>query len=99
MGLRIQLERHRAAALSLKSFDDYHQMYGLSRARLQRLCAGGILLHPGPINYGVEFALDATSDPRSRVLAQVRNGVLVRAALMALMAGPPIEPSDVAVCL
>lgn len=87
MGLRIQLERHKAAELNLSSFDDYHRRYGFDRARLSRFRSDGILLHPGPINHGVEFAADAVKDPRSRVLKQVANGVLVRAALMSTLVG------------
>lgn len=87
MGLRIQLERHKAAELNLASFDDYHKRYGFDRVRLSRFRSDGILLHPGPINHGVEFAADAVKDPRSRVLKQVANGVLVRAALMTTLAG------------
>lgn len=82
MGLRIQLERHRAADLELKSLDDYHERFGLTRTRLQRLQKNVIIMHPGPINYGVEFAAEVVRDPRSRVLEQVTNGVLIRAALL-----------------
>ena len=82
MGLRIQLERHTMSELNVKSLDEYRQKYGFDAARLRRLRSDGILMHPGPINHGVEFAADAASDPRSRVLAQVTNGVLIRAALM-----------------
>ena len=86
MGLRIQFERHLGAELRLGSFDEYHRRYGFDRARLQRFRADGILMHPGPINHGVEFAAEAVADARSRVLAQVTNGVLVRAALIAAIA-------------
>ena len=85
MGLRIQLERHKAVELDLQSFDDYHRKFGFSSARLEKFRCDGILMHPGPINHGVEFAADAGLDSRSRVLAQVTNGVLVRAALMSFV--------------
>jgi aspartate carbamoyltransferase catalytic subunit len=98
MGLRIQLERHggseqcpSAAVLEKTEIKErlasYHQSYGITRARLQSLLPGGILMHPGPINHGVEFSSDVLHDPRSRVLEQVTNGVLIRAALLARTLG------------
>lgn len=91
MGLRIQLERHAAKDLDLKALSDYHQRYGLTKERLQRIRANALILHPGPINHGVEFAPEVMRDPRSRVLKQVTNGVLIRAALLALILGRKIE--------
>lgn len=87
MGLRIQLERHEAKDLDLNSMGDYHARYGLTAERLKKLRSDAIILHPGPINHGVEFAPEVVHDPRSRVLTQVTNGVLVRAALLALVLG------------
>ena len=87
MGLRIQLERHEAKELDLKSMGDYHAKYGLTTARLKRLRSDAIVLHPGPVNYGVEFAHDVLNDTRSRILKQVTNGVLVRAALLSMILG------------
>lgn len=85
MGLRIQLERHQTAELSLNSTQEYHERFGLNRRRLAKLNKDAIIMHPGPINHGVEFSNDVMNDPRSRVLAQVTNGVLVRAALLSLV--------------
>lgn len=82
MGLRIQLERHQAEELKLKSLEDYHHRFGLNRDRLKKLSKDAIIMHPGPINHGVEFAEEVVNDPRSRVLNQVTNGVLIRAALL-----------------
>lgn len=89
MGLRIQMERHEVRALNMSSLDDYHRHFGLNRERLQLLAKDAIIMHPGPINHGVEFSSDVTKDPRNRVLKQVRNGVLMRAALLAGILGPP----------
>ncbi len=82
MGLRIQLERHQAEELQLKSLDDYHRHFGLNRERLALLKKDALIMHPGPINHGVEFASEVLQDPRTRVLDQVSNGVLIRAAVL-----------------
>lgn len=86
MGLRIQFERHEADDVR-RQIAEYHRSYGITRARLQSLTREGILLHPGPINYGFEFSNDVLEDPRSRVHQQVTNGVLIRAALLARTVG------------
>lgn len=87
MGLRVQLERH-AESGSLSNDQEiaaYHSSFGLTQTRLQKLKKDAIILHPGPINHGVEFASGASvmKDPRNRVLQQVTNGVLIRASLLA----------------
>lgn len=79
MGLRVQHERHAKA----RDVSDYNVKFGLNPTRLQILKKDAIIMHPGPINFGVEFSHDVTSDSRCRVLQQVTNGVLVRAALLA----------------
>ncbi len=81
MGLRIQFERHGNDDIREK-VAAYHRSYGITRSRLQHLRPEGILMHPGPINHGVEFSCDVLQDPRCRVLAQVTNGVLIRAAVL-----------------
>jgi aspartate carbamoyltransferase catalytic subunit len=83
MGLRIQLERHEKKELDA----DYLAQYGLTRERLRLLRDDAVILHPGPINHGVEFASEVVEDKRSRVLKQVTNGVTIRAALLALILG------------
>ena len=87
MGLRIQLERHSASDLQLDSIEDYHRHFGLNRDRLKKLGAGALIMHPGPINHGVEFSNEVVDDTRSRILAQVTNGVLIRAALLSRALG------------
>lgn len=83
MGLRIQLERHETKELD----ENYLSQYGLTRERLRLLREDAVILHPGPINHGVEFAPEVVEDKRSRVLKQVTNGVTIRAALLALILG------------
>ena len=78
VGLRVQFERHEGEK---KLAADYHSKFGLNSARLRQLHTQSIVMHPGPINYGIEFSTEVNSDPRSRVLQQVRNGVFIRAAV------------------
>lgn len=87
MGLRVQLERHEAKELDLEFTSDYHDRYGLNERRLDLMKPGAVILHPGPINHGVEFAPGVVRNARSRVLSQVTNGVIVRAALLDLILG------------
>jgi aspartate carbamoyltransferase catalytic subunit len=82
MGLRVQLERHEPGETGSGSLEAFHERFGMTKARLAKLSAHALILHPGPINHGVEFAVGVTDDPRSRVLVQVSNGVLIRAALL-----------------
>ncbi len=85
MGLRIQLERHSSTQLSTDSTDrlaEYHASYGITPKVLQSFSDTGILMHPGPINHGVEFDSRVLKDRRCRVLEQVANGVVIRAAVL-----------------
>lgn len=87
MGLRIQLERHTQSGLPSdeRALKAYHERFGLNRTHLQILKKDAMIMHPGPINHGVEFSSDKSvmNDPRNRVLQQVTNGVLIRASLLA----------------
>jgi aspartate carbamoyltransferase catalytic subunit len=80
MTLRLQHERMTQGLV--QSLEDYHRDYGLSDARLVHAKADAIVMHPGPMNRGVEIT-DALADgPRSVILAQVSNGVAVRMACL-----------------
>ena len=93
MMLRIQLERMSAAYFPTER--EYARRWGLDRARLQALPEGSIVMHPGPMNRGLEISADAADSPRSTVLEQVANGVSVRmAALYLLLAGERDEQRD-----
>jgi aspartate carbamoyltransferase catalytic subunit len=85
MTLRLQKERMRQHLLT--SLDSYHRRFGLSRERL-RLCGRPVpVLHPGPVNRGVEMAGDLLDDPsQTLVEEQVRNGIPIRMALLYLLA-------------
>ena len=86
MMLRIQLERMNAAYFPTER--EYSRRWGLDAARLAALPDGSIVMHPGPMNRGLEISADAADSPRSTVLEQVANGVSVRmAALYLLLAG------------
>jgi aspartate carbamoyltransferase catalytic subunit len=78
--LRIQTERAEAALLP--SLDEYHRRFGLTRARAARLTPDALVMHPGPMNRGVEIASEATDLPSSLITRQVRNGVLTRMAVL-----------------
>jgi aspartate carbamoyltransferase catalytic subunit len=90
MTLRLQKERMRQHLLT--SLDTYHRHYGLSHRRLE-LCGRPVpVLHPGPVNRGVEMAGDLLDDPRHTLVEeQVRNGIPIRMALLYLLAAaePP----------
>ena len=77
--LRIQLERAAGSAIS----SDYRILYGLTQARIRRLPAHAVILHPGPMNRGVEIDDSVADDPgRSRILRQVTLGVASRMAVL-----------------
>ncbi len=77
--LRVQKERH-SEGLSLAT--NYNDKYGLNIERTKLLKPSGLILHPGPINYGVEIDSDVLKDPRSVVMTMVENGVFVREAVI-----------------
>jgi aspartate carbamoyltransferase catalytic subunit len=85
MALRIQKER--MASGLLPSLREYAARYGLTRDRLGLAREGALVLHPGPMNEGVEIAADVAAGVQSRIEEQVRNGVAVRMALLYLLAG------------
>ena len=86
MMLRIQLERMRDAFFPNER--EYTRMWGLDDARLAALPLGTMVMHPGPMNRGLEISSAAADSARSTVLEQVSNGVAVRmAALYLLLAG------------
>ena len=78
--LRIQLER--GGATVFPSLPEYVRRFGINRERFARLHAEAVVMHPGPMNRGVEITPDVADDPRSLVLDQVRNGVAVRMAVL-----------------
>jgi aspartate carbamoyltransferase catalytic subunit len=85
MMLRMQLERQGSALYP--STREYFRRYGLSAQRLRRARPEAIVMHPGPMNRGVEIASDVADSGRSVILDQVSNGVAVRMAVLYLLVG------------
>jgi aspartate carbamoyltransferase catalytic subunit len=83
MMLRVQKERMTAAYFP--SVREYSRRYGLDATRMSRLPEHAIVMHPGPMNRGVEIAADVADSPRSTIVEQVSNGVTVRMAVLYLL--------------
>jgi aspartate carbamoyltransferase catalytic subunit len=82
MMLRIQLERQ--GKMAFPSVREYFQLFGLTTARLAAAKEDAIIMHPGPMNRGVEIASEVADGPRSVILEQVTHGVSVRMAVLYL---------------
>jgi aspartate carbamoyltransferase catalytic subunit len=82
--LRIQLERQDTKFFP--SLKEYSMMYGLNKERLDSLSKHITVMHPGPINRGVEITSDVADSKQSIILNQVENGVAIRMAVLYLLA-------------
>ena len=90
--LRMQLERQgRAAVPSLR---EYHQEFGFTTARADRLGDDALIMHPGPMNRGVEIAGEVADRPNAVITEQVANGVSVRMAVLFLLLGSGLDVVD-----
>jgi aspartate carbamoyltransferase catalytic subunit len=88
--LRLQKERMQGALLP--SEQEYFQAYGLTEEKLAAAKPDAIVMHPGPINRGVEISSSVADGPRSVILQQVTNGIAVRMAVMSMVLGRgPVE--------
>jgi aspartate carbamoyltransferase catalytic subunit len=97
MMLRIQFERHGEAAgpgkteaprsAAIASLREYRALYGLTTERAARLKRGAVVMHPGPMNRGLEIDGAVADGPQSVILKQVANGVAARMAVLSLCAG------------
>jgi aspartate carbamoyltransferase catalytic subunit len=85
MLLRIQLERMEGAFFP--SLREYFEVFGMTEARLRLARPDVMIMHPGPMNRGVEIASEVADGPHSVILEQVANGVAVRMAVLYLLAG------------
>ena len=90
MLLRVQLERMHGHFFP--SLREYFAAFGMTAGRLRRAKPDAIIMHPGPMNRGVEIASDVADGPFSVILEQVANGVAVRMAVLYLLAGA--EPNE-----
>lgn len=108
IALRIQNER--IGSPLLPSTDEFFKRYGLTEARLARAAANALVMHPGPMNRGVEIASSVADGPQSAILRQVNYGIAVRMAVLSLvmegqladrqaaLAGMPLSADHVAAC-
>jgi len=83
--LRIQMER--AEGMPFPSVREYSKLFGMNASRLAKMPSHGIVMHPGPMNRGVEISAEVADSDRSLVLDQVNAGVAVRMATMYLLLG------------
>jgi aspartate carbamoyltransferase catalytic subunit len=86
MMLRLQMERMTGGYFP--STREYHQRFGLTEERVRRARKDVLIMHPGPMNRGVEIASEVADGPYSVILDQVTNGVAVRMAVLYLLLGP-----------
>ncbi|MCL2555585.1 MAG: aspartate carbamoyltransferase catalytic subunit [Firmicutes bacterium] len=85
MGLRMQLERQSSGLFP--SIDEYHKFYGINQRRLNKADSNVMLMHPGPINRGLEIASEVVDGSQSVILPQVTNGIAVRMAVLNMVLG------------
>jgi len=92
--LRLQLERMQTGYVP--SLREYNRIFGVTRERVERAPRDLLILHPGPMNRGVEIDSDVADGPHSVILNQVTNGVAIRMAVLYLLAGGAPETAEVA---
>ena len=92
--LRLQLERMQAGFVP--SLREYNRFFGVTRERIERAPRELLILHPGPMNRGVEIDSDVADGPHSVILDQVTNGVAIRMAVLYLLAGGVPERAEAA---
>ncbi|HUE77370.1 MAG TPA: aspartate carbamoyltransferase catalytic subunit [Longimicrobiales bacterium] len=92
--LRLQLERMQAGYVP--SLREYNRVFGVTRERVDAAPTELLILHPGPMNRGVEIDSDVADGPHSVILNQVTNGVAVRMAVLYLLAGGAPEQAEAA---
>lgn len=86
MALRIQLERQEEGTELFPSIREYHQLFGITMKHLEKY-PDFTIMHPGPVNRGVEMESEVADSDRSIILSQVTNGVAVRMAILYLLSG------------
>src|SRR5690606_22877897 len=92
--LRLQLERMQGGFVP--SLREYNRVFGVTEERLGRAQRELLILHPGPMNRGVEIDSAVADGPHSVILQQVTNGVAVRMAVLYLLAGGKPEAAEAA---
>jgi aspartate carbamoyltransferase catalytic subunit len=97
----LRLQRERMEGAFLPTLQEYTEFYGLTNERLKLAKPDCLVLHPGPMNRGVEISSEVADGPRSLILEQVTNGIAVRMAVLHLLNGaqgfssPAADPADV----
>jgi aspartate carbamoyltransferase catalytic subunit len=90
--LRIQMERQERGLFP--SIREYREIYGMNAERLERIGKNAMIMHPGPMNRGIEIESTVADSPQSVITEQVKNGVAIRMALLYLLAGREIDNED-----
>ncbi len=85
MALRMQMERQ--SSFQIPSLKEYTTRFGITQERLNLIKKDAIILHPGPVNRGIEIMSVALRDPRCQIMEQVENGVLMRSVLLRELLG------------
>ena len=96
MVIMLRLQRERMEGALLPSEHEYFNRYGLTESKLALAKPDAIVMHPGPINRGVEIDSAVADGPQSVILEQVTNGIAVRMAVMSLVLGraPQVEENS-----
>ncbi|MBO0748800.1 MAG: aspartate carbamoyltransferase, partial [Acidimicrobiaceae bacterium] len=87
----LRLQQERMVEALLPSLREYTATYGLTRRRARLLRPDALIMHPGPVNRGVEVAADVADLPSSVITRQVANGVAVRMAVLYLLLGSGVD--------
>jgi aspartate carbamoyltransferase catalytic subunit len=88
--MMLRIQRERMHGHFIPSVREYFTVFGLTAARARLAKPDVIIMHPGPMNRGVEIASDVADGPYSVILEQVANGVAVRMAVLYLLAGEAV---------
>lgn len=91
VAIMLRVQRERLEGVRVASDAEYHAVWGLDARRVETMDPRGVVLHPGPINRGVELSDEVADGPRSRVLRQVTLGVAVRMAVLARACGVDLQ--------
>ncbi len=92
--IMLRLQKERMTGALLPSEQEYFQTYGLTEEKLKLAKPDAIVMHPGPINRGVEISSEVADGPQSVILEQVTNGIAVRMAVMSMVLGRPPAEED-----
>ena len=87
----LRMQRERMTEALLPSLREYTTRYGLTARRVDGMKGDALVMHPGPMNRGVEISAEVADLPRSVIIDQVRNGVATRMAVLYLMLGPGVD--------